>query len=40
MKNALKNLKMICLETQKDIANALAKEVLKAITDNVGISMD
>jgi Domain of unknown function (DUF4371) len=27
---------MICPETQKDIANASAKEVLKAIIDDVG----
>ncbi|XP_078159687.1 uncharacterized protein LOC144555281 [Carex rostrata] len=40
VKNAPKNSKMIFPETQKNIANASAKKVLKAITDDVGILVD
>lgn len=29
-------MKMICPDTQKDIANASAKEILKFITDDIG----
>jgi Domain of unknown function (DUF4371) len=36
LRNAPRNLQMICPETQRDIANASAKEVLKAIIDDVG----
>jgi Domain of unknown function (DUF4371) len=36
LRNALRNLQMICPETQKDIVNVLVKEVLKVITDDVG----
>ncbi|XP_078158927.1 uncharacterized protein LOC144554485 [Carex rostrata] len=39
MKNAPKNLKMTCPDTQKDIANASAEEILKAITDDVGADL-
>jgi Domain of unknown function (DUF4371) len=36
LRNAPRNLQMICPETQKDIVNVLVKEVLKVITDDVG----